>query len=104
MRLPIDFGTLLPEPPRDIRTLAVELTDDLEWAYTLERETIKHKHCKAENRYNERVVKKLDSPGSLVRVIQNTHPTGVPSKLNPKYSGICEVLEIRGPILTLQKK
>ena len=49
MRLPIDFGLPLPEPPRDIRTLAVELTEDLEWAYKLAKETIGHGHHKAEN-------------------------------------------------------
>ena len=32
MRLPIDIGTPLPEPPRDTRTLAVDITDDLKWA------------------------------------------------------------------------
>ena len=56
MRLPIDFGSPLPEPPRDIRMLAVELTEDLEWAYKLGRETIGHGHRKAENRYNEHSV------------------------------------------------
>ena len=50
MRLPIDSGSPLPEPPRDIRTLAVELTEDLEWAYKLAKETIGHGHRKAENR------------------------------------------------------
>ena len=100
MRLPIDFGSPLPEPHRNIRKLAVELTENLEWAYKLARVTIGHGHRRAENRYNKRVFEKLYSPGSLVRVIQHTHPTGVSSKLNPKYSGLCKVLEVRGPILT----
>ena len=46
----------------------------------------------------------LYGPGSLVRLIQHTYPTGVPSKLNPKYSGLCEVLEVCGPILTLRER
>ena len=40
---------------------------------------------------------------TLVRVIQRTHPSGVPSKLNPKFSGLCEVLEVRGPVLKLRE-
>ena len=38
-----------------------------------------------------------------MRVVQRTHPSGVPSKLNPKYLVPCEVLEIRGPVLTLRE-
>ena len=76
MRLPIDFGSPLPEPPRDIRRLAVKLTEDLEWAYKLARETIGQGHRKAENRFNERVVEMFYSPGSLLRVIQQSHPIG----------------------------
>jgi len=30
MRLPVDFGTPLPEPPRDVRTYANDLAEDLE--------------------------------------------------------------------------
>ena len=30
MRLPIDLGSPLPEPPRDVRTFAAELVEDLE--------------------------------------------------------------------------
>ena len=26
----------------------------------------------------------------------------MPSKLNPKFSGLCEILEVRGPTLTLR--
>ena len=33
MRLPVDIGTPLPEPPRDIRTYANIVSEDLEWAY-----------------------------------------------------------------------
>ena len=32
MRLPIDIGTPLPEPPRDIRAFANNLIEDLEWS------------------------------------------------------------------------
>ena len=103
MRLPIDFGSPLPELPRDIRTLVVELTENLEWAYRLAREMIGHGHRRAENRYNDRTVEKLYRPRALVRVIQHTHHSGVPAKLNPKYSGFSEILEVRGPILSLQE-
>ena len=56
MRLPIDLETLLPEPPRDIRTLPGETAEDLEWAYRIARKIIGHGHRRAEARYNERVV------------------------------------------------
>ena len=35
MRLPVDIGTPLHEPPRDIRTHANILSEDLEWAYNV---------------------------------------------------------------------
>ena len=38
MRLPIDFGTPLLKPPRNIRTLARETAEDLEWCYQIAKE------------------------------------------------------------------
>ena len=38
MRLPVDFGTPLPEPPRDVRTYASKLAENFKWAYTVARE------------------------------------------------------------------
>lgn len=38
---------------------------------------------------------------SLVRVIQHIHSTADSSKLDLKYFGLCEVLEVRDPIFTL---
>ena len=35
MRLPVDLGMPLPEPPRDLRTFASELAEDLEWSYRI---------------------------------------------------------------------
>ena len=49
------------------------------------------------------MVEKQYKLGSLVRVLQHAHPYGVPSKLNPKFSGLCEILEVRGPTLTLRE-
>ena len=103
MRLPIDLGSPMPDPPREIRTFAAELAEDLEWSYRVAREVIGLGHRRAETRYNERVVAKQYKPGVLVRVLVHTHPHGVPSKLNAKYSGLCEVLEVRGPTLTLRE-
>ena len=37
MRLPIDLGSPLPEPPLDVRTFAAELAEDLEWSYKVAR-------------------------------------------------------------------
>ena len=103
MRLPIDLGSPTPDPPREIRTFAAELAEDLEWSYRVAREVIGLGHRRAESRYNERVVSKQYKPGVLVRVLVHTHPHGVPSKLNAKYSGLCEVIEVRGPTLTLRE-
>ena len=97
MRLPIDLGTPLPEPPRDIRTMAAEIAENIEWSYQIAREIIGFGHRRPESRYNERMVEKQYKPGNLVRVVQHTHLYGVPSKLNPKFSRLCKVLEVRGP-------
>ena len=59
MRFPVDIGTPLPEPPRDIRTYANILSEDLEWAYKVAREVIGTQHKRAETRYNDHVVEKL---------------------------------------------
>jgi hypothetical protein len=103
MRLPIDLGTPTPDPPREIRTFAADLAEDLEWSYRVAREVIGLGHRRAESRYNERIVARQYKPGVLVRALVHTHPHGVPSKLNAKYSGLCEVLEVRGPTLTLRE-
>ena len=103
MRLPVDLGSPLPDPPRDTRTLAAEITYDLEWAYRVGREEIGHGHKRGESRYNERVVPKQFKPGTLVRVLLHFHPAGVHSKLNHQYSSLCEVIEVRGPTLTLRE-
>ena len=103
MRLPIDIGTPLPAPPRDIRTMAGEVAENFEWSYQIAREIIGIGHRRAESRYNERIVEKQYKPGSFVRVAHNTHLYGVRSKLNPKFSKLCEILEVRGPTLTLRK-
>ena len=51
MRLLVDLGMPLPEPPSDLRTLASELAEDLEWSYRVAREVIGHGHKSAETRY-----------------------------------------------------
>ena len=103
MRLPIDFGALLPEPPRDVRTYASELAEEFEWCYRLSRECTGFRHRRAEQQYNERAVEKQYAPGTLVRVVQHTHSRDTPSNLAPKYSGLWEVLQVRGPVLTLRE-
>ena len=103
MRLPVDFGAPLPEPPRDVRTYASELAEDLEWCYRIARECTGFRHRRAEQQYNERAVEKQYAPGTLVRVVQDTHSRDTPSKLAPKYYGLCEVLQVRGPVLTLRE-
>ena len=103
MRLPVDIGTPLPEPPRDIRTFANNLVEDLEWSYGVAREVSGLQHCRSENPYNERVVDKLYAPGAYVRVLQHGRHFGAPSTLVPPYSGLCEVVEVRGPMLSLRE-
>ena len=104
MRLPIDLWTPLPEPPRDIRTMAAQIAENLELSYQIAREIIGFGHRRAESRYSERLVEKQYKPGSLVRVVQHTHSYGVPSKLNPKFSGLCKILEVRGSTLPLKER
>ena len=52
MRLPIDLGSPLPEPLRDVRTFAAELAEDLEWSYKVAREIIGHEQKRVKSRYN----------------------------------------------------
>ena len=96
MRLPIDVGPLLPEPHRDISTMVSEVAENLDWSYHIAREIINFGHRRVKSRYNERKVEKQYMPGSFVRVLQLTHPYGVPSKLNQKLSGLFEILEVHG--------
>ena len=103
MQLPIDVGTPLPQPPRDIRTFANNLVEELEWSYGIAREVSGLQHRSSEGRYNERVVEKLYSPGAYVRVPQHGRHFGTPSKLVPPYFGLCDVVEVRGPVFTLRE-
>ena len=68
MRLPIDIGTPLPEPPRDMRTFANSFVEGLEWSYSAARETTGLLHRRSEARYNEHLVEHLYTLGALVRV------------------------------------
>ena len=52
MRLPNDRETLLSEPPRDIRTMAAEVAENLEWSYQIAHGIIGFGHRRAESRYN----------------------------------------------------
>ena len=103
MRQPVDLGSPLPEPPRDVRTFATELAEDLVWSNKVAREIIGHEHKRAESRYNERVVEHAYQPGCLVRVLQHARNRNAPSKIDTQYSGLCEVLEVRGALLTLRE-
>ena len=103
MRLPVDFGTPLHEPPRNVHSFANDLVDQLDWAYSLAPEVIGLGHKRAKVRYNERVVQTQFVPGALVLVIRYGKPSDIPSKLAPKYSGLCEVVEVRGAVLTLRE-
>ena len=94
MRLPVDFGAPLFDLARDTRTLAAEITDVIEWAYRVARESIGQGHKRAKSRYNERVVSKQFKPGTLVRVLLHSYPAGVSSKLKHRYLGLCEVIKI----------
>ena len=95
MRLPIDLGTLLFKLPRDIRTMAAKVADNLEWSYYIAREIISFGHRRAESRFNQKIVENQYKPGSLVRVIQHAHLYGVQWKLNPTFSKLCKVFEVR---------
>ena len=101
MHLPIDFGTL-PEPPRDICTMAAKVAENLEWSYQIAREIICFKHRRDESSNNVSLVKKQYKPTNLVCLLQHTHSNEVPSKVYPKFSGLCEIFEVRGLTLTLR--
>ena len=103
MRLPIDLGSPMPVAPRDVRIFAAELVENLEWSYKFAREIIGHGHKRAKSRYNESVVKSVYKPGCFVRVLQHARNRNAPSKLDTQYSGLCEVLEVRGALLPLRK-
>ena len=103
MRLPVDLVTPLPEPPREVRTYSAEFAKNFEWSYKVAREVIGHGHKPAVERYNERVVERAYQPGTLVRVILHARSRNVPSKLDAQYSGLCEVVEVRGALLTLRE-
>ena len=103
MRLPVGFGTPMPDPPRDVRTLAAELTEDLEWSYRVAREVIGLGHRRLENRSNKHLVERTYPVGSLLRVLLHSRSRTAPLKLEPQYSGLCEVVEVRGSILTLRE-
>ena len=103
MRLLVDLGTPLPEPPRDVRTFAAEPAEELEWSYKVACETIGHGHKRAENCYNERVVESAYQPSSLVRVLLHARNRTVPSTLDTQYSGLCEMTKVRGALLTLRE-
>ena len=97
------FGTPLPELSRDIRTYANILSEDLKWAYKVARKVIGTQHKRAETRYNDHVVERLFKPGVYVRVLQHKRNFGASSKLVPHNSDCCDVLAVRGPILTLRE-
>ena len=103
MGLLVYLGTPMPDPPRNVRTFATELTEDLEWSYRVAREVIGLGHRHSENRYNKHVVELTYPVGSLVRVLLHSRSRTAPSKLELQYSGLCEVVEIRGSILTLRE-
>ena len=58
---------------------------------------------RSEARYNERHVEHLYTPGALVRVLQHGRHFGAHFKLVAPFSGLCEVLEVKGPVLTLRE-
>ena len=50
MRLPVDIGTPLPEPPRDVRTFSADLATNLKWSYKVARDVIGHEHRRTDSR------------------------------------------------------
>ena len=79
MRLLIDLEKLLPEPPRDIRTITADVAKNLEWSYQIAREIINFGHRRAESRYIEKLVEQKYKPENLVLEVQHTQVYGVPS-------------------------
>ena len=46
------------------------------------------------------VLSSVYHPGTLVRVLIHARSRNLPSKLDTQYSGLCEVVEVRGALLT----
>ena len=103
IRLPVDFGTLLLEPARDVWFIATDFAIDLEWRNKVEQKVIGPGHRRDENRYNKSLVKRAYPSGTLVRVLLYAHFRNVPLKLSANYFGLCEVVETSGSLLTLQE-
>ena len=104
MRLGVDYGTPFPDPPATYKNHATKLISDLESAYELARETIRNNHNKSDLLYNKRAVEKYYKPGDLVRREIRSKVPGVPTKFSAKYSGLCDVLEIRGPVIKIHDR
>ena len=101
MRLVVDYGTPFPDPPATFRNHSTKLISDLESTSEIARETTEPSHRTSEGSYNQRAVEKYYHPGDLVsRQIRSKVP-GVPTKFAQKYSGLCEILEIRGPVVRI---
>lgn len=49
------------------------------------------------------MVEKQFKPESIVCVVEHKHLYGVNLKLNTKFCGLCKVLKVGGPTLTLKK-
>lgn len=101
MRLPINVTTPLLKPPHEIRTFANNLVEDVDWSHNDACKVSGQQHRRSENRYNERVVEQLFVPRAYVRVRQHGRHFDSRSKLVCPYSGLSEVVEFKGPVLTL---
>ena len=77
------------------------ISEDLEWAFTVAREVIGTHDRREETRYNDHGVEMLFKPGVFMRVLQHGRNYAALPKLVPHYSELCEVMAVRGPILTL---
>lgn len=89
MRLQIDVGTPLPEPPRDFRKYANSLLQDLVPSYRIALKVTGVEHRRSESQYYKNFAEKTNAPRIFVRVIKQTNPIDAPLKLNPKFSGLC---------------
>ena len=67
------------------------------------KRSLRHGYKRVESRYNERLVERAYQPGCLVRVLQHARNRNAQSKLDTKYSGLCQVLEVCGALFTLRE-
>ena len=102
MRLPVELGSPLPEPPRDIRSYGNLLAENFEWAYRVDRE-VSDFQCPCRDALQSAAHREaLPSRRSCARHA-SWSCSRRPLETRTKVFYLCEVISVRGVLLTLRK-